>query len=158
MSYLVTLAYNFNPGSLKVSRTTEFCPKHRRGAPILYNPFDFLGGETARTSGRATGPNGFCKMQTSSSALWKPRVLGPQKDLEMRTPPGHTYLDSKERLAVVEAAQGCRQGMESVAFFRHLVFGPRHHAPSFKFNGRAHRMVDPQSRSAAPVHSQQPRE
>lgn len=35
LSYLVTLAYNFNPGRLKVSQTTEFCPKHGQGAPPL---------------------------------------------------------------------------------------------------------------------------
>lgn len=37
----------------------------------------------------------------------------------------HTYLDSKERPAVIEAAQSGREGMEGIAFLRHLsIFSP----------------------------------
>lgn len=61
------------------------------------------------------------------------------------TSPSHTYLDSKERLALIEAAQGCREGVEGTAFLRHLVFGPRHHTPSLKLKGRGHWMAEPRS-------------
>lgn len=44
----------------------------------------------------------------------------PQKNFRGTLSPNHTYLDSEERLAVVEAAQRCRERVEGIAFFRHL--------------------------------------
>lgn len=70
----------------------------------------------------------------------------PERLRGAHTPcPSHTYLDSKERLALIEAAQGCREGVEGAAFLRHLVCSPRHHTPSLKLRGRGHWMVEPQS-------------
>lgn len=87
-------------------------------------------------------------MQTSSSApLESQHLWEPQRDAHILSP-SHTYLDSKERLALIEAAQGCREGVEGTAFLRHPVFSPRHHTPSSKLKGRGHWMVESQKSQA----------
>lgn len=60
------------------------------------------------------------RLQTFSVPFRKPMLSRPQKNLRCTFSPNHTYLDSKERLAVVEAAQSCRECVEGTAFFRHL--------------------------------------
>lgn len=64
------------------------------------------------------------RLQTFSNTFQKTNAFkAPERILGV--PHSHTYLDSQERLAVIEAAESCREGVEGIAFLRHLsVFSP----------------------------------
>lgn len=78
---------------------------------------------------------------------------GSQKNLQCILSQHRTYLGSQERLVVIEAAQDCRQGVEGIAFLRHLsVPGPwTTHFPFSRVKRNGAWASEPQPAVAAPL-------
>lgn len=97
---------------------------------------------------------------TLSPVPFRKRMLSrPQKNFRGTLSQNHTYLESKERLAVIEAAQSCREGVQSIAFLRHLsssVPGPH---TFFRVQRKGFRASAPGAPGscAAPTADRQPR-